>query len=198
MTSLDDMRRELRRRYDTLRNPREDTYVGIEAISSFLTIPERDKKLYRTVYIGETHPRYGRRPGLWYAVSLPGAELWLRWYPRHDKRDQDKATILHEHGHYVWYFDTTDEQKRVFRRAYSEAEKWAESEAEKWRAERVFYPYSSWKEYFTAQRAGRNVKEAYAEAYAWHYTNPVLHEALKENRPEIYRAFIRIENERVR
>lgn len=169
-------------------------YVDIEVLKPIIeSVPDKDKTLYTKLYIGEKHPRYGTRRGLWYAVSLPGGELWLRWFPT----EKDKITILHEYGHYVWYFMLNDEMKRIFKNAYSKVEEWATEKAKERRGERVYYPYTSWKEYFTAERAGRNVMEAYAEAYAWYYADMKYRHLLKEKKPEMYEALTKIEAKRV-
>lgn len=158
-------------------------------------LPKNDRNLYSKVYIGEEHPRYGKSSGLWLAKSLPGGELWLRWVPR---KESDKITVFHEYGHYVWYFSLTDEQRQISKRAYNKAEQWAKKEAIKRKGERIYYPYKSWQEYELAGRAGRNEKEAFAEAYAWYYASKEMRKILKNKRSEMFKALKRIESERVR
>lgn len=180
--------------FSSVRESQNEGYVDISLLDPFIkNIPQQDKTLYEKLYIGEKHPRYGTRPGLWMAVSLPGGELWLRWPPT----EKDKRTILHEYGHYVWYFGLTDPMRRILKAAYAEVEDWATEKAKERIGERVYYPYISWKEYFTAERAGRTPSETYAEAYAWYYVDMKHRELLKEKKPEVYEALRKIEAERV-
>ena len=63
--------------------------------------------------------------------------------------------------------------------------------------QQVYYPYRTWREYELAGRAGRNEKEAFAEAYAWYYHSSKYRQLLKEKRPEMYKALVEIERKRV-
>jgi hypothetical protein len=175
-----------------------------KVLSPFIScLPKQDRGLFDNVYVGEVHPERGKASGLWLAMALGGGRLWLR-YPPHDANDQ--VTILHEYGHYVWFFELDDEMKKVFREYYEQVKNKAKLKASHpdYENQKPFYPYRTWEDYFTSTMAGRNEKEAFAEAYAKYYADfPTRHGAsfrsiLRENQPEMYQALRKIERRRVK
>jgi len=162
-------------------------------------LPRMDRHLFSDIQIGEIHSEYGEAHGLWLGRAMAGGRMWLRgsWKPT----KMGEITLLHEYGHYAWFFKVSDLQKRLFKKAFQRAKAWAKKEGKKREREdwgKPFYPYRSWQEVVLAGRAGRDVREAHAEAYAWFYQSKGMKELLKRKRPEMFRVISKIERQRRR